>query len=200
MHALTEGGEITDSSPLARIAVKRVAVPLSGEIEISMDAGDPENYMRAIRQATSRSRMSDLVSHLLEHGFDNVFSAGMLLLVREELLVGWKGFIRGAPEKSVDTLAIPLSALSMLQAPCASRDSFFGFPETPASIEQQLWHYLGEPQREIAILPVEVNEKLTCMLYVQSSGQIPAERTGTLGELTRSISSCLPRLVRNAGR
>ncbi len=200
VHTLSESEEISDPSALARIAVKRIAVPLSGESAIRINLNDPETLMRAVRQANSRSRMSDLVSYQLENGFDEVFSAAMLLVVREDVLIGWKGFVRNAPDKAIDALAIPLDAPSMLQAPCVSNDSFFGFPEAPASIDQRLWHYFGPPPREIAILPVEVDGKLTCMLYVQSNGPIPAEHAGTLGELARSVSACLTRLIRNAGR
>ena len=200
VHTLSESEEITDTSPLARIAVKRIAVPMSGEVDIPVDPEDPEVFMRAVRQANSRSRMASLVSYLLEHGFNEVFSAGMLLLVREEILIGWKGFVRSDATKTVDAIAIPLDAPSMLQKPCASSDSFFGFPEAPASIDQRLWHYLGPPPREIAILPVEVAGELACMLYVQSNGPIPAEHAGTLGELSRCISACLTQLIRNASR
>ena len=159
VHTISEDDEITDTSQLARIAVKRVAVPLSGEIEVPVNPENPESFMRAVRQANSRSRMSNLVSYLLEHGFNEVFSAGMLMVVREGLLVGWKGFVRSAPEKSVDAVAIPLDAPSIVRDPCTRRDSFFGFPETPASIDERLWHYLGPPPREVAILPVEVEGK-----------------------------------------
>ena len=200
VHTLSETEEITDPSALARIAVKRIAIPLSGEIEVPIDLNDPETMMRAVRQANSRSRMSDLVSYQLEYGFDEVFSAAMLLVVREDILIGWKGFVRNAPDKAIDALAIPLNIPSMLQRPVMSNDSFFGFPEAPASIDQRLWHYLGPPPREIAILPIEVDGRLTCMLYVQSNGPIPAEHAGTLGELARSVSACLTRLIRNAGR
>jgi hypothetical protein len=200
VHTLSENEEISDPSALARIAVKRIAVPLSGEVDIPLDLNDPETTMRAVRQANSRSRMSDLVSYQLENGFNEVFSAAMLLVVREDVLIGWKGFVRNAPDKAIDALAIPLDTPSMLQTPCRSNDSFFGFPEAPASMDQRLWHYLGPPPREIAILPIEVDGKLTCMLYVQSHGPIPAEHAGALGELARSISACLTRLIRNAGR
>ena len=200
VHTLSETEEISDTSALARIAVKRIAVPLSGEVDVPIDLNDPDTIMRAVRQANSRSAMADLVSYQLEHGFDTVFSAAMLLVVREDVLIGWKGFVRNAPDKAIDALAIPLNTPSMLQTPCRSNDSFFGFPEAPASIDQRLWHYLGPPPREIAILPVDVDGTLTCMLYVQSNGAIPAEHAGVLGELARSVSGCLTRLIRNAGR
>lgn len=200
VHTISDAEDVVDSSRLARIAVKRVAVPLSGEIDVPVDPNAPESFTRAVRRANGRSKMSDLVSYVLEHGFDEAFTAGMLLVAREGLLVGWKGFVRGAPDKSVDALAIPLESASVLREPWMQSDSFFGYPDAPASIDLRLWQYLGPPPREIAALPVEVNGELACMLYVQSSQEIPPEHAGTLADLARSISSCLTRLIRNAGR
>jgi len=200
VHTIAEDEEFTDTGALARIAVKRIAVPFTGEVEIPLDPSQPDAFLRAIRQANGRSRMANLVGHFLQHGFDEVFSAGMLVVVREDVLVGWKGFVRGAPSKAVDALAIPLNIPSMLAMPYASSDTFFGFPDAPASIDHRLWNYLGGSPQEIAILPVEVSGRIACMLYVQSTGPIPAEHAGTLGELARCISACLTQLIRNASR
>ncbi len=200
VHTLDEFEEITDPGALARIAVKRIAVPISGEVEIPVIPGNLDVMMRAIRQANSRSRMTDLVTYQLQYGFDEVFSAAMLLVVREDLLIGWKGFVRNDPEEAIDALAIPVEAESMLRTPCISAETFFGFPEAPASIDLRIWHYLGAPPREIAVLPVEVDSNLRCLLYAQSSQPIPPEHAGTLSELARCVSSCLTRLIRNAGR
>ncbi len=199
VHTISDSEEIVDTSPLARIAVKRIAIPRTTDVEIPTDPNNSEQFVRSIRRATSGTSMADLVCHLLQYGFSEVFSAGMLMVARDRVLVGWKGFVRDAPDKSIDALAVPLDSPSMLHGPSANRDSFFGFPE-PASIDERLWHYLGPPPREIAVLPIEIDDKLACVLYVQSNAPIPADYAGTLGEVSRSISACLTRLIRNAKR
>ncbi len=200
VRTISDSEEVVDTSPLARIAVKRIAIPRTTDIEIPTDPNNSEQFIRSIRRATSGTSMADLVCHLLQYGFDEVFSAGMLMVARGRVLVGWKGFVRDAPDKSIDALAVPLDSPSMLLGPSASRDSFFGFPDAPASIDERLWHYLGPPPRTIAVLPIEIDDKLACMLYVQSNAPISAEHAGTLGEVSRSISACLTRLIRNAKR
>lgn len=122
-----------ETSALARIAVKRIAVPVTGELDTPVDPNDLDDCLRRIRRVTSRNRVAEITTFLLEYGFDGFFEASMLLIVRDELAIGWRGFARGNEDKSIDALAIPLVADGLLRIPYNQSEAYFGAPETPVS-------------------------------------------------------------------
>ncbi len=200
IKTLSDCDSVNEISPLARVAVKRMAVPLSGELQLPADPDNLDDCCRAIRQATGAGRMADIVANILEHGFHGVFAAGMLLTVRDELAIGWRGFVRGQPDKGVEVLAVPLSVDSIFVGPSQRAESYFGLPAKASVVDKRLWQFLGSPPQEVAILPVEAQDKVVCLLYVQCAGPIPADFVGSLAELSRALSGGLTRLIRDASR
>src|SRR5690606_26927281 len=107
----------TPPSHLARIAVRQIAVPISGEIDMPPDPSDLGATITAIRRATGRSRIGALVANTLQGGFDGKLDAGLIFTVRENTALGWKGFARGRPPEVIESLALPLSENGVLRAP-----------------------------------------------------------------------------------
>jgi hypothetical protein len=200
VQTLSEAEPITQSGQLARIAVKRIAVPISGEVDLPLDLQDWKACVRSIRQSKGRDSIAKVVTYILQEGFDGEFSAGMLLSTREGIAIGWRGFVRGQDSVTVDALAVPLDSASMLAPPYATREPFFGYPESPSVIDERFWAFLGSDPSELAILPVVVLDEVACLLYVQSEGAISADRVGALGDISRAISAALTRLIRAASR
>jgi hypothetical protein len=190
----------TGDGQLARIAVKRIAVPISGEVDLPLDLNDWKKCIRSIRQSKDRNGIAKVVTYILQEGFDEEFSAGMLLMTKEGVAMGWRGFVRGQESVTVDALAVPLDSESMIAAPYATREPFFGYPESPSVIDERFWHFLGSDPSELAILPVVVLGEVACLLYVQSEGAISADRVGALGDVSRAISAAMTRLIRAASR
>lgn len=195
VQTLTDVEEPDETSALARIAVKRMALPISGELDAPIDPNDLDDALRRIRKVTGRNRVGDITSFVLEYGFDQCFGAGMIVIARDDLLIGWRGFVRDQ-DKSIDALAIPVDADALVTTAFKTGESFFGLPETPSVVDTRMWHFLGGTPAEVAVIPIEVIGKVACLLYVQSAEPIPAEYVGTLGELSGAIAAGLTRLIR----
>lgn len=200
VRTLSDVEEVEAPSQLARIAVTRVAMPLSGEVPLALDASDLSACLRAIRQARSRSRVGQIVSDAMQASFGETFSAGMILVIREGVATGWKGFVRGIDATPVDGLAVPLNDPSLFQVPYSTQEGFYGPPEPPTIIDHRLWMFLGNTPKEIAVLPIGISGRIVCILYVQSQEEISPEHIGDLGELSRSIGAAFTRLIRAALR
>lgn len=181
---------------LARIAVQRIAMPVTGETDVPNDFTDLDGTLRAIRQANSRNRVARLVTSLIREGFDNCFSAGTLLIIREGLAMGWEGFVRDMDDVEFDALAVPLQENSMLSAPYTHREPFLGEYPTPTVIDERFWLFMGSTPKEIAVVPIEVMDEVACLLYVQSPEPMPAEHAGALGDLSRSIAAAFSKLIK----
>lgn len=200
MQTLSDTDSVCETSALARVAVKRVTVPISGEMQLPIDPENLDDCCRAIRQATGRARMADIVTEVLEQGFGCAFSAAILLTVREDLAIGWRGFVREQPQKSVDVLAVPLCSDSMFVAPTQNGEVLCGLPSAPSIIDKRLWQFLGAAPADLLIVPIEVSENIEGLLYVQCDGPILAEYAGGLGDLCRALSAGLTRLIRADSR
>jgi hypothetical protein len=200
VQTLSDTETVVPAGQLARIAVKRIAVPLSGEVEIPLDLSDWKACIRAIRQSKGRDSIAKVVTHVLQQGFDGQLAAGILLMAKEDIALGWRGFARGNNDIDVDALAVGLDAASMLAKPYATREPFFGKPEDPSVIDKRFWHFLGSEPAEVAVLPIVVLGEVACLLYVQSEELIPADKIGSLGDVARAISAALTRLIRAANR
>ena len=200
VQTLSDAEPVAPAGQLARIAVKRIAVPLSGEIEVPLDTTDWKASIRAIRQSKSRDSIAKVVTHVLQQGFEGQLEAGMLLMAKEDIALGWRGFARGTDDIDVDALAVGLGMASMLATPYATREAFFGMPEEPSVIDERFWHFLGSKPAELAVLPIVVLGDVACLLYVQSDDFLPADKIGALGDVARAISAALTRLIRAANR
>ena len=117
VHTLSDAEPPPAPSRLARIAVRKIAVPLSGEIDTPPSTNSLDELVRAIRRSTSRSRIGHLVVHALREGFGGSLDAGVLLVVRDEIALGWKGFVRDRSDDSIEAIAVPLAIPAFCAAP-----------------------------------------------------------------------------------
>ncbi len=200
VQTLSDAEFIAPVGQLAKIAVKRIAVPLTGEVAAPLDTNNWKSCVRAIRQSKGRDSIAKVVMQILQTCFEGQLAAGILLMAKEDIALGWRGFAQGQDDIGVDALAVGLDVESMFAKPFASREAFFGMPEQPTVIDKRFWQFLGAEPAEIAVLPILVLDEVACLLYVQSEEAIAADKVGALGDVARAISAALTRLIRAAKR
>ena len=203
IRTLRDFDSVEPPSSLARISVRRIEVPATAGqrvVETPPKIHTVEGAARAIKRATGRVRVGELLVAALESGFDGVLSAGMLMTMRANLLFGWRGFVRGHDPEVVEAVALPMDVPSIFSAPCRTSTSYFGPPESESEVDQRLWSVLGAGRPgEIGVHPVTIFDRLACVIYVQTPGEMPAEVVGGVAELGQSLCAALERLVK-AGR
>lgn len=201
VRTLAEAESPEPPSQLARIAVRKIAVPLSGEIELPPTEGSLDGTIKAIRRATGRGRVARLAVNVLCNAFDQSLSAGMLLIVRDGIAIGWKGFVRDRSDEIIEAVAVPLDEPSVLRAPHQEHRSQVGPVAEPSELDQRLWRLLGAgTPGEVAVLPIHIFDEVPALLYAQAPERIAPPDAGGLAELAQAVSAALHRLMRAAER
>lgn len=202
VRTLSESDVTAETPPtsLARIEVRRVERTRTGEIETLTDLALLGESLVAIKRASGRTRVGELLVGALEHGFDQVFTAGLLLTVRAGLLLGWRGFARGrdtSAMEGVDSVAVPLHVPSVFGDPCRTGQPYVGPPQGGGSeVDHKLWRFLGtSAPAAVGVLPVAVFGQLAMVLYVQAARNIPSSATAGVAELGTALVSALERQV-----
>lgn len=203
IRTLRDFESVEAPSSLGRISVRRIEVPTTGkhvQIEPKPKVNTMEGALRAMRRATGRVKVGEILVAALESGFDGVLSAGMLMTMRANLLFGWRGFSRGHDPEVVEAVALPMDVPSLFSEPCRSSTSYFGPPSPASEVDQRLWSLLGAGRPgEIGVHPVMIFERLACVIYVQTQGDMPADVAAGVAELGQALCAALERLVK-AGR
>ena len=202
IRTLRDFDSVEPPSSLARISVRRIEVPASGKhpaVEAAK-VSTVEGAARAIKRATGRVRVGELLVTALENGFDHVLTAGMLMTMRANLLFGWRGFVRGHDPEVVEAVALPMDVRSIFSEPCRTSTSYFGPPTSESEVDHRLWSVLhaGRPG-EIGVHPVTIFDRLACVIYVHTPGEMPADVAAGVAELGQALCASLERLVK-AGR
>lgn len=212
---------------LGRISLKRVGAPAEqpakspGISPIESPTGSPaesldrppadmDEVLRALRRATGRDKVGDLIVGALHDLFDQMLDAGAVLALRGTRAMGWKGFVRhgrrcDAMGKPGDKIDIPLGTPSLVGGACRSRQIFVGpAPAAPCNTDHHLWTALGaEPPRTVAVAPVILETRLACVLYAHT--RVEPERALPVIEepfaaLASAMATAFERLLRAARR
>jgi hypothetical protein len=198
---------------LGRIAIQRVSVQKqmtttgsgSGEVaeaadvaRIFAEAESIEDIARAIRRGHSRNRVGELAIGALRK-YGTGLDAGLIFIVRDDVAIGWKGFVRGVTDLVVDELAVPLDAPTVIAA--AARDSrallIDGAHGT--DIDRRLWTALGKPAPgQVAVAPVVLAGHPVCLVYGQGASMSPFAEL--FAAVTQATTTAFARLLRAAQR
>ncbi len=187
---------------LARIAVRRVAVFTAGALSEKSPANlaTIEGGMRAIRRATGRDRVGDHVIGTLENAFDRIIRAGVIFAARDDVLIGWKGFVRDGNADAVESMAFEVGADSMFQEPFETAVPFFG-PATTRPLDRLIWRALSvDEPGEVAVVPVVLRQQVVCLIYADTHRSMDAATVGGLAEIGQGLAAAFDRLVRAAER
>jgi hypothetical protein len=187
---------------LARIPIRRASNVLLAEEDPHRDLGNIDDAVRAIKRATGRDKVGDLVVEALRRGFGEELEVGMVLVLREGMAVGWKGFVRGGLDGLVELVAIPLGMPSAIAKAVHLGSDYAGPPMDDAPIETRLWKVLEVLRpAQLAAVPVPLFGELVCVLYghVRRDGAISDAASG-MRQLADAVSSAFERLTRAAQR
>jgi len=127
---------------------------------------DQAEASRMIEMATSK----DHVGRVLEDWLRSTFGCGLVLIVKNEMAVGWKGFFPDA-EDLIEAVAVPLNKPSMFTAPYDTRLAFCGPPpDSGAKLNQLMWKLLRcAPPSEVLVCPVVVGKRTVNLLYAHAT-------------------------------
>lgn len=176
VEGLDDPGHSVDIEAMARAAVS--PLPGTSTFPVPLAMPDVLGLDAAIVRMSVASRRSEIADALLAYA-RGIFDTAVLLIVRDELAFGWKGFGAGVDPERVETLLVPLETSSMFRAALDAGDPFVTAP--PASVlHLHLLKVLRAPMPHRAVVaPVIIKERAVNLLY----GQVEGERRLGSGEV-----------------
>lgn len=193
---------------LGRVALRKARVSASsGSSEIA-EAADLarvfatcrtiEDYARAIRRASTRNRVGELAIGGLQR-LGAGLEAAALFVLREDVAIGWKGFVAGADDVAVDELAVPLDAPTVLSAAARDGRALLIDGGHGTEIDRRLWAALGKPSPgEVACAPVILADHPVCLVYGQAPRMAPYAEL--FAAVTQAVTTAFARMLRAAQR
>jgi hypothetical protein len=173
---------------LGRIAIRRVAVT-------GAPAGSTlGEATRAIRRSTDRDRVADLVVTTLDR-FLPECEAAVLLIVRGELAIGWKGFCRSSGP--LPEVGVPLDQPGLIPR-AVQRVATVRSPATDLGpIDQLLLVSLGHTTGDLVVVPVTIANQVMCLMaMVTETGASVASAES----IAAAAGAAFARLMRDASR
>jgi Type II secretion system (T2SS), protein E, N-terminal domain len=160
-----------------------------------------DQAVEAVHAAATRDDIGDaIVDHLRSR-----YGCGAVLVDRDGLALGWKGFSPGVDATTIEAIALPLSAPSALGLAHEGRGLFRGSPPTdgPAGVQGRLWKLLRvPPPSEVVVAPVVLNGRVVCLLLAlpPTGGTLPEGASGDLAVLAAAAAASFVRLIQIAKR
>jgi len=152
--------------------------------EIPADAS-PEDRLAAAAVALQGAEMRDDIADTLLEFCAPYLTRRMLLVVRGDTVIGWRGEGDGVDETAIRAISIPLGEPSVFLG-LTQGQSFWlaSLPPMPHNLGISL-ALGGEPSPECLILPVVLRSKSVCFLYGDNRTE-PA-RSAPIGHLRRLV-------------
>ncbi|MGN6109162.1 MAG: hypothetical protein ACTHU0_28915 [Kofleriaceae bacterium] len=182
----------TDSErqALGRIAIRRVAVTAApGAAGATLGEAT-----RAVRRATHRDRVADLAIDAIER-FLPACDAAVLLVVRGDVAIGWKGFSRaGHP---LPEIGVPLDHPGLVPRAIQRAQTARAPASELGPIDQLLLVSLGKRSGELAVVPVLIGGQVMCLIALVGELEAPLSGADTIAA---AAGAAFARLMRDASR
>jgi hypothetical protein len=131
-------------------------------LPVSLDVDEAATRMD---EAQARDEIGDAMVGFLRSAFE----CGLVLITKDELALGWKGF--GPPEVDpgvIEGIALPLKGASMLRSAYDTRAPFVGSPPAEgATLQARLWKLLklAQPPEQVLIAPIVLKDRVVNLVY-----------------------------------
>ncbi|HSL16377.1 MAG TPA: hypothetical protein VLB51_00560 [Methylomirabilota bacterium] len=136
-----------------------------GPNEAHGDDPGPEGLLVSAALAMQNAEMRDDIADAMLGFCQPLFRRRMMLVLRRDTVIGWRGEGEGVDQAAVRAVRIPASAPSVFSGLLRGVEFWLGpLPDMPRNAELAL--ALGEPRpRDCYILPVRLKDKPICFLY-----------------------------------
>jgi hypothetical protein len=126
----------------------------------------------------------------------------LVLIVKEEMALGWKGFAPQLNPSILESLALPLGVPSMFRIAVEAGTFFRGVPPAEGDVlQRRLWKLLrGEPPREVIVVLVRLGDRPVNLVYGHTIGgaALPDARVTELLSLAASAATGYARIIQRA--
>lgn len=195
--SLVSGG----AAALGRIAIKKLSTdfpPTADRADDSPPRKEPPRSFaeatRAIRRASRRDRVAELVIYALEH-FVPTCAAAILLVVRGAVAVSWKQFSRVC-ETSAE-IAVPLDQPGLVPAVIDNNAMARSNVAEVSAIDEALVRSLGELRGDLVVVPISIADNVVALIATTTDAGASVEGVELVAA---AATAAFARLIRDASR
>ncbi|MCP4449369.1 MAG: hypothetical protein GY811_29155 [Myxococcales bacterium] len=185
--------ELAERAPQA----KQSSDPVTGEATTEEEPPAAISCNEAVAIISSTKRRGDIADAMLAHAA-SVFDLATLLLVRDDMAFGWKGFGPGIDGDRIETLLMPLDPPSMLHAALESDEKLFRGRAFPSTLHSHWFRILRSGVPDFSVVVVcTIGKRVVNLLYGHKSdgADISDEEMDNLKLLMREASGAYVRLI-----
>jgi hypothetical protein len=190
--------DTAETAPPTRRVAPSPAPPTGARLT-DYPALDRERAGAAMAVANQRGEVADATLSWVR----GVLEAAALLVVRNNLAFGWKGFGFGIARDRLEALLIPLDAQSMFRAALEVEEVPSVGPVFPADIHTYLYKVLRcSPPFEAVVLPIVIGRRVVNLLYGHAPGgsTLDGAQRAELAACARTAARAYARLIAVAKR
>ena len=174
-----------DRQALGRIAIRRVAIATNATLA---------EATRAIRRSTDRDKVAELVVATIDR-FLVTCEAAILLVIRGNVAVGWKGFCRSGNQ--LPEIGVPLDQAGLVPRVVECAATARSPSRELGTIDQRLLRSLGAAG-DLAVVPVTIGDQVMCVIAlvtIASDAQV-----ASVESIAGAAGAAFARLMRDASR
>jgi hypothetical protein len=152
-----------------------------------------DDAVTAMRAATTRG---EIAAAIVGHA-RTLFDAAALLVVRDDLAYGWRGFGRDLDADRIETLLIPLESASIFRQAVEAGGLYVG-AAPPSAFHAHLFKVLrARPPHQAVVVPITIKDRVVNLLYghKEGEGELSELSLDGLRILAKSASEAYVRLI-----
>jgi hypothetical protein len=181
--------EAEGSTPMLRA----VAAEAVGAEKVQGETIAIGEALERMAKATIRGEIADaIVAHAR-----GIFDAAALLVVKDELAFGWRGFGRELDVDRIETLLVPLGAPSIFRQAIEEADLFVG-AAPPTALHAHVFKVLRtHAPRQAVVVPISIRDRVVNLLYGQREGEKELSEAALAGlrQLAKAAADAYVRLI-----
>jgi MshEN domain len=182
---------------LARIKVRRLPTEPHGGAAEERPPGSPSSLnesIRAIRRGNSREDVAELVLETIR-SFVEACDAAMLMVVRGDVAIGWKGFARSG--HTPPELAVPMEQPGLVPSTVSRNVTVRCSCDDLEALDQLLFRALGGVEGDLVIVPVPIAGQVMCVIATATESDASVT---SLETIATAAGAAFARLMRAASR
>jgi len=171
--------------------------PVTGESVVLDEVPDALSCDAAITIISETTRRGDIADAMLGYAA-SIFDLATLLLVRDDMAFGWKGFGPGIDSDRIETLLMPLEPPSMLRVALENDDKQFRGRAFPSTLHSHWFRILRSGVPNYSVVSVcTIGKRVVNLLYGHKSdgSDISDEEMSDLTSVMRSAGDAYVRLI-----
>jgi hypothetical protein len=182
---------------LARIKVRRLPTEPQAGVAEERPASAPSSLnesIRAIRRGDSREDVAELVLETIRN-FVEACDAAMLMVVRGDVAIGWKGFARSG--HTPPELAVPMEQPGLVPSTVSRNVTVRCSCDDLDALDQLLFRALGGVEGDLVIVPVPIAGQVMCVIATATESDASVT---SLETIATAAGAAFARLMRAASR